>query len=106
MSKLLENAFTAFVHLKTVSNIDVHIKPQPQIPRYYMSCFAQFGTTCTIFKNVKNTHGGALLLVKSNTPPWVFYTFFKLYKWYQIAQNITYAKIFKYHVANPKLYFL
>ena len=27
---------------------------------------------------------------KSNTPPWVFFTFFKLYKWYQIAQNITY----------------
>ena len=26
---------------------------------------------------------------KSNTPPWVFFTFFKLYKWNQIAQNIT-----------------
>ena len=26
-----------------------------------------------------------------NTPPWVFFMFFKLYKWYQIAQNITYA---------------
>ena len=25
---------------------------------------------------------------KSNTPPWVFFTFFKLYKWYQNAQNI------------------
>ena len=35
------------------------------------------------FKNVKNTHGGVLLLVacnftKSNTPPWVFFTFLKL----------------------------
>ena len=52
--------------------------------------------------NVKNTHGGLLLLVKSksllracnftksNTPPWVFFTFFKLYKWYQIAPSITY----------------
>ena len=34
-------------------------------------------------KNVKNTHRGVLLLVacnftKSNTPPWVFFTFFKL----------------------------
>ena len=28
---------------------------------------------------------------KSSTPPWVFFTFFKLYKWYQIAQNITSA---------------
>ena len=27
---------------------------------------------------------------KSNSPPWVFFTFFfKLYKWYQIAQSIT-----------------
>ena len=51
-------------------------------------------------KNVKNTHRGALILVKlqasacnfnkSNTPPWVFFTFFKLCKWYQIAQRITY----------------
>ena len=34
-------------------------------------------------KNMKNTHGGVLLLAcnftKSNTPPWVFFTFFKLY---------------------------
>ena len=38
-------------------------------------------------KNVKNTHGGVL---KTNTPPWVFSTIFKLYKWYQIVQRITY----------------
>ena len=51
------------------------------------------------FKNVKNTHGGMILLVKlqssvynftkSYTPSWMFFTFFKLYKWYQIAQCIT-----------------
>ena len=29
---------------------------------------------------------------KSNTPPWMFFTFFKLYKWYQIAQRITYDR--------------
>ena len=29
-------------------------------------------------KNVKITHGGMLLLVK--TSPWVFFTFLKLYK--------------------------
>ena len=54
-------------------------------------------------KNVKNTHGGVLLLVKlqalacnftkSSSPPWVFFTFFKLYKCYQIAQNITTAHL-------------
>ena len=32
-------------------------------------------------KNMKITHA------KSNTPLWVFFTFFKLYKWYQIAQK-------------------
>ena len=42
------------------------------------------------FKNVKNTYGGVLILVKLlasacnfakiNTPPWVLFTFFKLYK--------------------------
>ena len=47
------------------------------------------------FKYMKNTLRGVLLFVKvcnftkSNTPPWVFFTFFRLYKWYQIAQNIT-----------------
>ena len=58
------------------------------------------------FKNSKNTNGGVLLLVKlqaitkSNTPPWVFFTFFKLYKWYQIAQRITY----KHRVICEKWY--
>ena len=51
-------------------------------------------------KNVKSTHGGVLILVKLrasacnftkiNILPWVFSTFFKLYKWYQIAQRITF----------------
>ena len=52
-------------------------------------------------KNVKKTtHGGVLLLVKlqgevcnftkSNTPPWVLFKFFKLYKWYQIARSVTF----------------
>ena len=49
-----------------------------------MWCFAQF-STMFIISSLKNTHGGALLLVKlqakvcnftkSNTPPWVFCTF-------------------------------
>ena len=53
------------------------------------------------FKNVKNTYGGVLILVKLqaevcnftkiNTPPWVLVTFFKLYKCYQIAQRTTYT---------------
>ena len=50
-------------------------------------------------KIAKNTHGEVLLLVKlyasacnftkSNTPPWIFFTLFKLCKWYQIAQSVS-----------------
>ena len=36
-------------------------------------------------------------VTKSNTPPWVFFTFFKLYEWYQIAQSTTYS---------PSLFFI
>ena len=38
-------------------------------------------------KNLKNIYEELLLLElqsKSNTPPWMFLTFFKLYKWHQI----------------------
>ena len=53
------------------------------------------------FKNVKNTHGGVLILVKLqaeecnftkiNTPPWVLFIFFQLYKWYQMAQRTIFS---------------
>ena len=38
---------------------------------------------------------------KSSTPPWVFFTFFKLYKWYKIAQNIVNDKNVQF---PPSLY--
>ena len=44
-------------------------------------------------KNAKNTYKGTCNFTKNNTPPWVFFTFFKLYKWYQIAQSITYSSL-------------
>ena len=50
--------------------------------------------------NVKSVLRGVLLLVnlqvsacnftKSNTPPWAFFTVFKLFNWYRIAQSIKY----------------
>ena len=50
--------------------------------------------------NVKNTHGRLLILAcnftKISTPPWVFFTFFKLRKWYQIAQRTTYEIFFNW----------
>ena len=74
-------------------------------------------TLCAIWyhlynsKYVKNNLGGVLLLVKlrasacnftkSNTPPWVFFMFFQLYKWYQIAQSV----ILNYSIHNY-LYYL
>ena len=52
-------------------------------------------------KNVKNIHGGVLILVKLQASACsltllhgFFFTFFILCKWYQIAQHITYNKIF------------
>ena len=52
-------------------------------------------------KNMKNIHGEVFLLVnlqgstcnftESNTPPWVFFMLFKLYKWYRIVQSTTYT---------------
>ena len=57
---------------------------------YVMRCSIQYHLYN--LKNVKNAHGGVLSLVKkSNAPPWVFFTFFKSYKWYQIAQRTTYG---------------
>ena len=60
-------------------------------------------------KNVKKAHGGVLFLVKpeacnftkSNTPPWMFFTFLKLYKRYQIAQSITHDKSQNYLKGKP-----
>ena len=61
-------------------------------------------------KNVKNTHGGVLILAKSqasacnftkiNTPQWAFFTFFKFKKWYEIALRTTVLDIL--HVKENK----
>ena len=69
---------------------------------FHMWCLAWFGTFCNL-KNVKNHHGGVFLFVKSQasacnftkskTLPWVFFTFFKLYKCIKLrnASHIVYA---------------
>ena len=66
-----------------------------------MRRFAHLVPFAKLKKNIKNTHGGVLLLVKlqvsacnstkSNTLPRVFFIFFELHKWYHIAQSITYV---------------
>ena len=52
------------------------------------------------FKKRENTHGGVLILeacnfAKINTLPWVFFMFFKLCKWYQIAQRTIFVAEYK-----------
>ena len=48
-----------------------------------------------ILKNVKENHEGLLYnFIKNNTPPWVFFTFLKLYKCFQIAKNVSYVTLF------------
>ena len=46
---------------------------------------------CFTFSKVK-LQAKARSFTKSSTPPWVFFTFFKLYKRCQIAQSITINK--------------
>ena len=70
----------------------------------YMWCVAIWYHLYNL-KNVKNTLGGLLILVKLHASasnftkidtPWVFFMFFKLYKWYQIAQRITNTLVFRF----------
>ena len=37
--RLLENAFTAIVHLKMLNDTDAYTKPQPQSPYTFMQIF-------------------------------------------------------------------
>ena len=51
---------------------------------FYLRRFAPFGTICIIKKN--NKKSATFIFTKSCAPRWVFLTFFKFCKWYQIAQ--------------------
>ena len=58
----------------------------------------QEGVLLLVKLQAKSVLEGVLLLVacnftKGDTPPWVFFTFFKLRKSYQIVQRITYIQI-------------
>ena len=54
-------------------------------PKIFGVCYAIW---CHLY-NLKNVK--ACNFTKCYTPPWVFFAFFKLYKWYQIVQSITFA---------------
>ena len=62
-------------------------------------------------KNVKNINGGVLLLeacnfTKSNSPLWVFLMFFKLHKWYQIAQSVSNMSLLTKLLQSPSIFLL
>ena len=48
-------------------------------------------------KREKHPWRNVNLSTKSNAPPWMFFTFFKLYKWYQIVQRIAIVKSKTWH---------
>ena len=52
-----------------------------------MRHFVQVGTICTIQLQDRKLK---LNFTANNTPPWMFVTYFKFYKWYHIAQSIKY----------------
>ena len=58
------------------------------LSRNEMRCFLRFGTIFTILKTWK-TPIEECYFTKSNTSPRVFFTFLKLYKWFQIAKSIS-----------------
>ena len=88
-----------FMSKKLLENNYQSLNKKPCVIKFYVMHWTIWFHLHNL-KNVKNTHGGVLILVKLqalacnftkiNTPPWVFFTFFELYKWYQIAQCITY----------------
>ena len=69
-------------------------KPSKKLSDKILSNYETFSIRYYLYslKNVKNTYGGVLLLVKlqAEAPPRVFFTFLKLCKWYRIVQSITY----------------
>ena len=60
-----------------------------------MRRFARFGTISTILKKMKNTYATSCNFTESNILPWVLFTFFELYEWYQIVKSIKYKKKIK-----------
>ena len=84
---LIENVTQiTFIIKRTVHcNIELIIKKGSDKflnTRLYMWYFARFSTIFTIKKRLKHPRRSVTFRV--------FFTFLKLYRWYQIAQNITY----------------
>ena len=66
--------------------IKLDLFPDWDLLPFHMWFFVWLGT---IWKTWKTPMEELLLVTKNNTPPWMFFKFFKLYKWYQIPQRTT-----------------
>ena len=74
-----------------------------------MWCFVRFGPFVQFKIGEKHPWRSVTF---SNTLPWVFFTFFKLYKWYQIAHSVstsydirgTSSRWFKSYLSNRTQY--
>ena len=72
----------------------ISFNPTRHLKNVCIRCFPQHGTICAIYKKWKHswrsvTFSKVAALVcnfnKRDIPPWVFFTFLKLYKWYHTA---------------------
>ena len=54
-------------------------------------------------KHEKHPWRSVTFSAKGNTPPWAFFTFLKLRKWYQIAQSITISVSCKFSVKKSDI---
>ena len=69
----------------------------------HMWCVARFDNICIIQKTWK-TSWKVCNFTKSNTPSWVFFTPPKLYKWYQIAESISYFLCTKHFMLSSHIF--
>ena len=57
------------------------------------------------WRNVTFSEVAGFKFTESNSPPWVFLKFLKLYKWYQFAQNFPYnGRTVVITVTSPNLH--
>ena len=97
------NLISTLYQAQKLKLVEVHtpIPSEPFMPNAQLGPIVMFYAICyicTIQKARKTPTEECYLLqscslkacifTKSSTPPWVFFTIFKLYKWYQITQTI------------------
>ena len=84
---LIHLSFSIYI-MKNIAKV-IQVAFFNNCPRPYISLYPFLVYFMIIWDALRNFYHLYNLKVagftKSNTPPWVFFTFFKLHKWYQIA---------------------